>query len=190
MSKAQAQRCSRLIASFQVSNVRFRAGDVHSWTVATGCLRDGAEIEEVERCACLGIPKDPVVTMGQDREAARELVREALGMPDIASDAAATYHLRSVLALLDPEPCKGDKRAGNALPGDAIAHAIGVMAAISERAVREESARCVKAIALEMETCGLDIARHDMGAALLLDRWAAIIRDRGSVAEPGPRRDN
>ena len=29
-----------------------------------------------------------------------------------------------------------------------------------------------------------------LGAALLLDRWAAIIRDRGSVAEPGPRRDN
>lgn len=111
-------------------------------------------------------------------------------MPGIASDAVAIYHLRSVLALLDAEPCKGDRGSGNSQPGDAFAHAIGVMAAISERAVREESTRCVKAIALEMETQGLDIARHDMGAALLLDRWAAIIRDRGSATEAGPRRDN
>ncbi|CCW16954.1 hypothetical protein EBBID32_12930 [Sphingobium indicum BiD32] len=128
--------------------------------------------------------------MGKDREAARELVREVLAMPDIASDAVAIYHLRSALALLDTEPCKGDHRGGNALPGDAFAHAIGVMAAVSERAVREESTNCVIAIARAMEVRSLDIAQHDMGAALLLDRWAAIIRDRRNDSEPRPRRDN
>lgn len=142
------------------------------------------------RCELWGISWGPVVTRADDLASARKLVGEALGLLDDVSDAVAVYHLRAVLALLDPQVQSAGGKARNDQPGDAFARAIGAMALIVEQAIRGEGTRCVKAIAAAMKAHSHEVARHDMGAALLLDRWAEIIQERGDDKRPGPRRDN
>lgn len=123
---------------------------------------------------------------------AAELVREALALLEAAGPSAAVFYAKLTLAEIDRDCLPGNATGAvpNALQGDAFAHAIGAMAAIVECTVQREGQQCVDAIAQAMEDHGREIAPQHMGAALLLDHWAGIVRKQGGSAELPGRRDN
>lgn len=125
------------------------------------------------------------------RQRAAELVREALSLLD-DDEGAALHHVQAALAVLEDgmPPYQGNQPANIEVRGGAFARAIGMMAAIVERAAKDDGPHCVNAIARAMEDYGQGIASQDLSAALLLDQWARIVRDQAGLVEPVGRRDN
>lgn len=131
------------------------------------------------------------VKAAESRARAIELMREALPLLEAAGASTAAFHVKLALAELErlPGDC-ADVAVYQELQGDAFAQAIGAMAAIVECTAQREGPRCVDAIAQAMEDHSRQIAGQHMGAALLLDHWAGIVRERGNSAETVGRRDN
>lgn len=131
------------------------------------------------------------VKAAESRARAAELMREALALLEEASVSTAVFYLKLGLAELElgPLECDTDVHVRHEVQGDAFAHAVGAMAAIVEGTAKREGKQYVDAIAKAMEDRGREIASQHMGAALLLDHWAGIVRERGSLETVG-RRDH
>ncbi|MCK9549505.1 hypothetical protein [Aquamicrobium sp.] len=128
----------------------------------------------------------------EPRERAAWQVREALGLLEELGEVVPAFHLGSALALLEGSCPRANTAVGrrDEAPGDAIARAIGALMAIIERTTKCDRRPCIDSLAQAMEDHGKGLARRDMGTALLLDRWAGIIREQGVLLEPAHRQHN